>query len=143
VGLVHVVAVPTVVAVEGVAARPGHHVLVEVAPGVERCREAQPARRRVRRARVAPREALLLLEQIHADVVKQPHPLAGVVVDLGVDLDVEPGRQLWRQTIQGSGEQDPAEIAPGSHGNHSPKGNSSAGGRVPNQAGLVTVGSTR
>jgi hypothetical protein len=143
VGLVHAVAVPTVVAVEGVPARPGHHVLVEVPPRLEHCREAEPARRRVRRARVAPREALLLLEQIHADVVEQPHPLAGVVVDLGVDPAVEPGRQLCRQTIQGGGEQDPAEIAPGSHGNHSPKANSSAGGRVPSQAGFVTVGSTR
>ena len=35
-----------------------------------------------------------------------------VVVDLGVDLDVEPCRQLWRQPTQGGGEQDPAEIAP-------------------------------
>jgi hypothetical protein len=33
-------------------------------------------------------------------------------VDLGVDLDVEPGRQLWRQPVQGAGEQDPAEVAP-------------------------------
>jgi hypothetical protein len=38
---------------------PGHHVLVEVAPGLEHCREAQPARRCARRARVAPGEALL------------------------------------------------------------------------------------
>ena len=110
--LVHVVAVPTVVAVEGVAARPGHHILVDVAPGLEHGREAQPARRWDRRASVARREALLLLEQIHAEVVEQPHPLAGVVIELGVDPGVEPGRQLGRQPTQGGGEQDPAQVAP-------------------------------
>jgi hypothetical protein len=111
-GLVHVVAVPTVVAVEGVPARPGHHILVEVAPGLEHCHEAEPAGRWDRRARVAPREALLLLEEIHADVVKQPHPLAGVIIDLGVDPGVEPGRVLWRQPIQRGSEQDPAQVTP-------------------------------
>ena len=44
VGFVHVVAVPAVVAVQGVAARPGQQILVEVAPCVEHARETQPAR---------------------------------------------------------------------------------------------------
>src|SRR4029077_14290772 len=114
-GLVHVVAVPTVVAVEGVPARPGHHVPEAVPPGLERCREAEPAGRWDRRARVAPHEALLLLEQIHADVLAQPHPLAGVVVDLGVDPAVEPARPTRAPDSSSATKHHSGRLAPATH----------------------------